>query len=210
MYRPVLPLAFAAMLAVSACGALQGGQRTEPEPDYDDPGEYDDTGYGSSSRVAETACRDEIAGRWRIPESRVRTTGRSTNSDGETLVNWQIEGGGSGYCRVDANGNVSQLKVERTRDERDQSGDFDDDDFDDDGRNDTDDDFGSREVRTSQLRACREEVERRLDARPSDIGVSAGQLDDRGIAYIEWNLRDGKRGSCLVDDQDTVLQFRSR
>ncbi|MGH7518237.1 MAG: hypothetical protein ACREOC_12345 [Gemmatimonadales bacterium] len=179
---------------------LRSGQRTEPEPDYDDPGDYQDTGYGSATRVAETACRDQIVRRWRVPESRVRTTGRSTNADGESLVNWEIQDGGAGYCRVDVNGNVSALEVERTRDGRTGDGDFDDDN----------DDFGSREVRSSQLRACRDEVVRRLDVRPSDVGMNAGELDDRRMAYIEWTLNNGRAGSCLVDDENVVVRFRSR
>jgi hypothetical protein len=204
MHRPVISLAFAGLLALSACGVLQSGQRTEPEPDYDDPGGYQDTGYGSSTGVAQTACRDEIVRRWHVPESRVRTTGRSTNADGESLVNWEIQNGGAGYCRVDANGTVSELKVDETRDQR--AG---DDTFDN-NVPDNNDDFDSREVRSSQVRACREEVVRRLDVRPSEVGMSAGELDDRNMAYIEWNLRDGRTGSCLVDDQDLVVRFRSR
>jgi hypothetical protein len=205
MYRPVVTLAFAGILAVSGCGVLQSGQRTEPEPDYDDPGDYQDTGYGSATRVAQAACRDAIVRRWRVPESRVRTTGRSTNADGESLVNWEIQDGGAGYCRVDVNGEVSALEVERNRDGR--PGDFDDDgdvgDFDD-------DDFGSREVRSSQIRACRDEVVRRLGVRPSEVGMNAGELDDRQMAYIEWNLNNGRAGTCLVDNEDVVVRFRSR
>lgn len=207
MHRPAIALAFAGMLAVSACGVLQSGQQNEPEPDYDDPGGYQETGYGSASGVAQTACRDEIVRRWRVPESRVRTTGRSTNADGESLVNWEIQDGGAGFCRVDVNGNVSELKVERTRNGR--ADDFDDDgdfgDFDDDN-----DDFDSREVRSSQIRACRAEVVRRFDVRPSEVGVSTGQLDDRQMAYIEWNLDNGRSGTCLVDEDDVVVRFRSR
>jgi hypothetical protein len=202
-----MSLAFAGLLAVSAC-ALQGGQQSEPEPDYDDPGDYQDTGYGSASRVAETACRDEIVRRWRLPESRVRTTGRSTNSDGESLVNWQIDNGGAGYCRVDADGDVSELKVERTRNERGE--DRNDDDFGDFSDDADDDDFGSREVRSSQIRACREEVVSRLDVRRSEVGMSAGELDDRDMAFLEWKVSDGRSGTCLVDDQDVVVRFRSR
>jgi hypothetical protein len=205
MYRPVISLAAAGLLALGACSAFQGS-RAEPAPDYDDPGDYEESGYGSSSRVAETACRDEIVRRWRVPESRVRTTSRSTNTDGESLVNWEIQNGGAGYCRIDENGNVSQLEVERTRDEG--GGSYDDGafgDFDDD-----DDGLGTREVRSSQVRACREEVVQRLDVRPSEVGMSTGELDDRNMAYIEWNLRDGRTGSCLVDDRDMVVRFRSR
>ena len=213
MHRPAMTLAFAGVLALSACGVLQTGQaEPEPDPDYDDPGSYQDTGYGSSSRVAQTACRDEIVRRWHVPEARVRTTGRSTNSDGESLVNWEIENGGAGYCRVDVNGNVSELRVEENRDQRAGDGGFDDnDDVDnDDLDNDDDDVIGTREVRSSQVRACREEVVRRLDVRPSEVGMNAGELDDRNMAYIEWNVRDGQAGSCLVDDQDVVVRFRRR
>jgi hypothetical protein len=206
MYRSFMTLAVAGMLALPACGVMQSGQQNEPEPEYDDPGGgYQDTGYGSASRVAQSACRDEIVRRWHVPESRVRTTGRSTNADGESLVNWEIEDGGAGYCRVDRNGNVSELRVEEDRDQRsgddDGVGTFSDDDS---------DDFDSREVHASQLRACREEVVRRLDVRPSDVGLSAGELDDRNMAYIEWNVPNGRSGTCLVDDQDAVVRFRSR
>jgi hypothetical protein len=203
MHRPVMSLAFAGMLALSACGILQSGQQSEPQPDYDDPGGYQDTGYGTSSGVAQTACRDEIVRRWHVPEARVRTTSRSTNSDGESLVNWEIQDGGAGYCRVDTNGNVSELRVEESRDQRSSDGSF--DNFPDDNDN-----LDSREVRSSQVRACRDEVVRRLDVRPSEVGTSAGELDDRNMAYIEWNVRNGQSGTCLVDDQDVVVRFRSR
>ena len=207
MYRPVMLLAFSGVIALSACGVLQSGQQSEPEPEYRDPGGYEDTGYGSSSSVAQTACRDEIVRRWHVPESRVRPTGRSTNADGESLVNWQIENGGAGYCRVDANGNISELRVEQNRDggtvDSNDNDDFPDSNFPDNNTN-------SREVRSSQIRACREEVVRHYDVRPSDVGTTAGELDDRDMAYIEWNVQSGQRGSCLVDDQDVVVRFRTR
>jgi hypothetical protein len=201
-----MSLALSGILALSACGILQSGQQSEPEPEYRDPGAYEDTGYGTSSSVAQTACRDEIVRRWHVPESRVRTTGRSTNADGESLVNWEIENGGAGYCRVDANGNISELRVEEKRDQRDgdYNDDFPDNNFPDDNAS------TSREVRSSQIRACREEVVRHYDVRPSEVGTTAGELDDRDMAYIEWNVESGQRGSCLVDDQDVVVRFRTR
>jgi len=207
MQRPVMSLAFAGVLAVSAC-AVQNGQQSEPMPDSD--GSYEDAGHASAGSVAQTACRDEIVRRWHVPESRVRTTGRSTNADGESLVNWEIENGGAGYCRVDVNGNISELSVEENRD--DPAGDSGNDSYNDavfDDSNDKDA-LGSREVRSSQVQACRDEVVRRFDVRPSEVGVSAGELDDRGMAYIEWNLRSGESGTCLVDDQSVLVRFRSR
>jgi hypothetical protein len=201
MYRPLFALAAAGLIAVSGCGVLQTGQQNEPYPD--DPGTYRDTGYGQVSQTAIRACKTEIVGRWRMPESRVHTSGRSTNPDGESLVNWEIDGGGSGYCRVAANGDVSEIEVERNRDQRN-------DDY---GTNpfpsDTED-TGTREVRGSQVSACREMVVRQYDVRPSEVGLSAGEVDDRGMAFIEWTLRNGTNGSCLVDDQGVVVSFRSR
>ena len=158
MHRPALTLAFAGMLVISGCAMTQSGQ-DQPEPVYDD--DYPETGSTSVTEIARTACRDEIVRRWNISRDRVRTTSRSTNWEGESLVNWEISNGGAGYCRVDAKGNVSELKVES--DQNDSIGDFDDDDFD---RN-PDDDFNSREVRSSQIQACRDEVVRRFDARTS-------------------------------------------
>ena len=201
MYRPLLALAAAGLIAVSGCGVLQTGQQNEPYPD--DPGTYRDTGYGQVSQTAIRACKTEIVGRWRMPESRVHTSGRSTNPDGESLVNWEIDGGGSGYCRVAANGDVTEIEVERNRDQRN-------DDY---GTNpfpsDTED-TSTREVRASQVSACREMVVRQYDVRPSEVGLSAGEVDDRGMAFIEWTLRNGTNGSCLVDDQGVVVSFRSR
>jgi hypothetical protein len=201
MYRPLFALAAAGLIAVSGCGVLQTGQQNEPYPD--DPGTYRDTGYGQVSQTAIRACKTEIVGRWRMPESRVHTSGRSTNPDGESLVNWEIDGGGSGYCRVAANGDVTEIEVERNRDQRN-------DDY---GTNpfpsDTED-TGTREVRASQVSACREMVVRQYDVRPSEVGLSAGEVDDRGMAFIEWTLRNGTNGSCLVDDQGVVVSFRSR
>jgi hypothetical protein len=46
--------------------------------------------------------------------------------------------------------------------------------------------------------------------RPSEVGLSAGEVDDRGMAFIEWTLNNGNNGSCLVDDQSVVVSFRSR
>lgn len=201
MHRPALTLAFAGMLVISGCAMTQSGQ-DQPEPVYDD--DYPETGSTSVTEIARTACRDEIVRRWNISRDRVRTTSRSTNWEGESLVNWEISNGGAGYCRVDAKGNVSELKVES--DQNDSIGDFDDDDFD---RN-PDDDFNSREVRSSQIQACRDEVVRRFDARPSDVGTSAGELDDRQMAYIEWHIENGRSGTCLVDSDDTVVRFRTR
>ena len=209
MDRPLLTLALAGLLAIPGCGVLQSGQQNEPEPDYDDPGTYRDpepyrdTGYGQVSRAAITACRNEIVGRWRMPESRVRTSGRSTTSSGESLVNWEIDGGGSGYCRVSADGDV-EIEVERNRDQRDDDRVTDRDPFPDDS------DAVSREVRPGQVRACRDMVARQYDVRPSEVGLSAGEVDDRGMAFIEWTLANGSNGTCLVDGQDVVVSFRSR
>lgn len=203
MYRPLLALAVAGLVSVSGCGVLQTGQRNEPEPDYDDPGTYRDTGYGQVSQTAIRACKNEIVGRWRMPESRVHTSGRSTNADGESLVNWEIDGGGSGYCRVAPNGDVTDIEVERNRDQRN-------DDY---GTNPFPSDtgmVGSREVRASQVRACRDMVVRQYGVRPSEVGLSAGEVDDRGMAFIEWTLNNGNNGSCLVDEQSVVVSFRSR
>lgn len=203
MHRPALSLAMAGMLALSACALTQSGQN-QPEPVYDD--DYPETSSTSLSEMARNACRNEIAQRWNISRDRVRTTSRSTNYEGESLVNWEIDNGGAGYCRVDAKGNVSELKVERDQDGG--LGDLnDDDDFD---RYPDDDGLDSREVRTSQIQACREEVVRRFDVRPSQVGTSAGELDDRQMAYIEWNIEDGRSGTCLVDNDDTVVRFRTR
>ena len=203
MHRPALSLAMAGMLALSACALTQSGQN-QPEPVYDD--DYPETSSTSLSEMARNACRNEIAQRWNISRDRVRTTSRSTNYEGESLVNWEIDNGGAGYCRVDAKGNVSELKVERDQDGG--LGDLnDDDDFD---RYTDDDGLDSREVRTSQIQACREEVVRRFDVRPSQVGTSAGELDDRQMAYIEWNIEDGRSGTCLVDNDDTVVRFRTR
>ena len=88
MYRPLFALAAAGLIAVSGCGVLQTGQQNEPYPD--DPGTYRDTGYGQVSQTAIRACKTEIVGRWRMPESRVHTSGRSTNPDGESLVRVRV------------------------------------------------------------------------------------------------------------------------
>lgn len=204
MYRPFFTFALAGLLALPGCGVLQTGQRSEPEPDYDDPGSYRDTGYGQVSQAAIIACRDEIVGRWRMPESRVHTSGRSTTTGGESLVNWEIDGGGSGYCRVDTNNDVLEIEVERNRDQRDDVRYGGTTPFPDDS------DAVSREVRPGQVRACRDQVVRRYDVRPSEVGLSAGEVDDRGMAFIEWTLADGSKGSCLVDEQNVVVSFRSR
>jgi hypothetical protein len=203
MHRPALSLAMAGMLALSACALTQSGQN-QPEPVYDD--DYPETSSTSLSEMARNACRNEIAQRWNISRDRVRTTSRSTNYEGESLVNWEIDNGGAGYCRVDAKGNVSELKVERDQD----GGLGDPNDNDDFDRYPDDDGLDSREVRTSQIQACREEVVRRFDVRPSQVGTSAGELDDRQMAYIEWNIEDGRSGTCLVDNDDTVVRFRTR
>jgi hypothetical protein len=204
MNRPLFALAVAGLVSVSGCGLLQTGQRNEPEPDYDDPGGYRDTGSARVNQTAIRACKNEIVGRWRMPESRVHTSGRSTNADGESLVNWEIDGGGSGYCRVASNGDVTDIEVEQNRDQRADDG-YGTDPF----PRDTED-VGSREVRPAQVRACRDMVVRQYNARASDVGLSAGEVDDRGMAFIEWTLNNGTNGSCLVDEQSVVVSFRSR
>ncbi|HEX2450544.1 MAG TPA: hypothetical protein VHJ69_05365 [Gemmatimonadales bacterium] len=206
MQRAVLTLAFAGSLALSACALTQSGQESRNDTVSDDS--YPETASTSTSvsELARTACRDEIVRRWHVDRARVRTSSRSTNWEGETLVDWQVDNGGAGYCRVDAKGNVNEFKVER--DQGDSNGDFDDDDF-----NRYPSDTGgldSREVRSSQIQACRDEVIRRFDVRPSEVGTTAGELDDRQMAYIEWKIQGGRSGTCLVDSDDTVVRFRTR
>jgi hypothetical protein len=202
MHRPALTLAFAGLLAVSACALPQSGQQSGDDTVYDD--RYPETASTDVSDMARSACRNEIVRQWHVDRSRIRTTSRSTNWEGETLVNWEVDNGGAGYCRVDAKGNVSEFKVER--DQADSNGDFGDDDRYPGDISGSD----SREVRSSQIQACRDEVIRRFDVRPSEVGTSAGELDDRQMAYIEWNIQSGRSGTCLVDSDDTVVRFRTR
>ncbi|MGH7630020.1 MAG: hypothetical protein ACREOF_11705, partial [Gemmatimonadales bacterium] len=116
---PVL-LLLTLIAAATGCGKLQvvsvpepGDEDREAEPAIARPAQQ--TGSGWASQLALDACRAEIARRWRVPQARVRATSRAHDSSDRTdLVNWDVDTGASGYCRVDSRGTVLSVETERS------------------------------------------------------------------------------------------------
>jgi hypothetical protein len=222
MYRPLPALLVLSLMAVVAgCGRLKVVD--VPEPD-DDEREAPRTtarpapetgGSAWASQLALDACRSEIARRWRISESQVRTSTRAHNSGERTdLVNWDVPAGAAGYCRVDERGVVLSVETERSPAQAPEV-----------ARQpeptpvphnpapqppaaDPDDDPQPPAVAPAQLEACRSTVVRETGARPDEVGLSAGSPDERGTVLIDWSLGTGREGTCLVDSGNTVVQFR--
>ncbi len=233
MARP-LPafLLLSLIAAATGCGKLKvvpvpepGDADREAEPAIARPIRQTESEW--ASQLALDACRAEIVRRWRVPETRVRATSRPhDSSDRADLVNWDIDTGASGFCRVDSRGTVLNVEIERSPAPRP-------------GvaaqppaapvpapapaprpRNDapsrpadpadagTDADPEPPRVAREQLDACRNAVVRETGARPDDVGLSAGTPDERGTVLIEWSLGTGREGTCLVDSTAAVVQFR--
>ena len=228
MSRP-LPIAFALglLLALPACGKLKVVPVPEPGDEEAQeakaptarPVAESETRW--ASQLAFEACRSQIAKRMRVSETKVRTSTRARDAREDVdLVNWEVQGGGAGYCRVDARGTVLNVETERSGPaqpavaqqpapprepapapaqqprEADASGGSDD---------------GEPEppqVKRQQLDACRSAVIREMGAKADDVGLSAGTPDERGTVLIDWSLGSGREGTCLVDSGAIVVQFR--
>jgi hypothetical protein len=67
---------------------------------------------------------------------------------------------------------------------------------------------GSR-ARASQLDACGDVVARQYDTSIRNVDTRSTGRDADGNALIEWSLRDGPYGSCVVSDRDRVLRFET-
>jgi hypothetical protein len=224
MPRPLPALLLPTLLAAAvACGNLKvvpvpepGGAEREAEPATARP--VRTTGSAWASQLALDACRTEIARRWRVPETRVRTSSRAHDaSDRTDLVNWDIDTGAAGSCRVDSRGTVLNVETERMpqprrevasdpqpaaapppTDPSPRSAD----------PADSDAEAEPPRVTDEQLEACRATVVRETGARPDEVGLSAGTPDDRGTVLIDWSLGTGHEGTCLVDSSTAVVQFR--
>ncbi|MGH7518239.1 MAG: hypothetical protein ACREOC_12355 [Gemmatimonadales bacterium] len=210
------------VVAAAACGSLKvvpvpepGGEDREARPATARPVQA--TGSAWASQLALDACRTEIARRWRVPETRVRTSSRAHDaSDGSDLVNWDIDAAAAGSCRVDSHGTVLSVETERTPQPRREV-----------AREphpaapppsaplprptdpaDRDAEAEPPRVTREQLDACRGTVVRETGARPDEVGLSAGTPDDRGTVLVDWSLGTGHEGTCLVDSSAAVVQFR--
>ncbi len=225
MSRPLPALLLPTLLAAAAaCGKLKvvpvpepGGEERVAEPATARPVQA--TGAAWASQLALDACRTEIARRWRVPETRVRTSSRAHDASGRTdLVNWDIDTGAAGSCRVDSRGSVLNVETERAPQPRPEV-----------AREpqppaavpprtdpsprpadpaDPDAEAEPPGVTREQLDACRGTVVRETGARPHEVGLSAGTPDDRGTVLIDWSLGTGREGTCLVDSGAAVVQFR--
>ncbi len=224
MHHPLPALALLALIAgASACGKLKvvpvpepGDEPSEAEPAIARPAPHT-TGSAWASQLALDACRAQVARRWRLPETRVRTSSRAHDSSDRTdLVNWDIESGAAGYCRVDPRGTVLNVETERAPQPRPDVA----REPPPEPRNDPparppdpadvgapDDDEPPRVAR-EQLDACRGAVVREIGARPDEVGLSAGTPDEHGTVLIDWSLGSGREGTCVVDSSATVVQFR--
>ena len=224
MSRPLPVLLGLSLVTASfACGKLKvvsvpepGEEATrEAEPPTARP--VAESGATWASQLAFESCRSEIARRWRVSETRVRTSTRAHDArEGVDMVNWEVQGGAAGYCRVDARGTVLNVETERSPTQPPpvatqppapepppaapaETG------------NDSDpsaDDAEPPQVKRQQLEACRSTVVREMGAKPDDVGLSAGAPDERGTVLIDWSLGTGREGTCLVDASWTVVQFR--
>lgn len=95
------------LVALPGCGRLKVVDVPEPDDEIREapaprarPVE-ESTGTAWASQLALDACRNDVARRWRVSESSVRTSTRAHDaSDGSDLVNWEAAGA-TGFCRVD-------------------------------------------------------------------------------------------------------------
>ena len=230
MSRP-LPIAFALglLLALPACGKLKvvsvpaPGDEEAQEAKAPTARPVSESETRWASQLAFEACRSEIAKRMRVSETKVRTSTRAREAREDVdLVNWEVQGGAAGYCRVDSGGTVLNVETERSGPPRPavaqqptsprdpapapapvrqpREGDA--------GEGTEDGEPELPQVKRQQLDACRSAVIREMGARPDDVGLSAGTPDERGTVLIDWSLGSGREGTCLVDSGAIVVQFR--
>jgi hypothetical protein len=67
---------------------------------------------------------------------------------------------------------------------------------------------GSR-ARASQLDACGDLVARQYDTSARNVDTRSSGRDADGNALVEWSLRFGPKGTCVVSDRDRVLRFET-
>jgi hypothetical protein len=211
------------LAALPGCGRLRAVDVPEPEDDVREAPAprarpvAENTGSAWASQQALDVCRKEVARRWRVVESSVRTATRAHDaSDGTDLVNWDAAGA-SGFCRVDGRGTLLNVVTERSpapppdvareptpapapAPTRPDPLPLDPDDPDADDQ--------PFVVKPAQLAACRGAVVRETGARPEDVGLSAGTPDEAGTVLIDWSLGTGRQGTCRVDSGNTVVEFR--
>jgi hypothetical protein len=209
------------LAALPGCGRLKVVDVPQPDDEVRDApaprarAVGESTGSAWASQLALDACRQEVATRWRVSESSVRTSTRAHDaSDGNDLVNWEAAGA-TGFCRVDRRGTLLNVVTERSPAPPPEvaretapspapakpvprTADPDDPEATDE----------PPQVAPAQLAACRSAVVRESAARPEDVGLSAGTPDESGAVLIDWSLGTGRQGTCLVDAGNTVVQFR--
>jgi hypothetical protein len=121
MSRPLPVLLLLGLLvATLGCGKLNVVNVPSPDEEEDAPEATPATARPVSesawaSQLAFEACRSEIAKRWRVSETKVRTSTRAHDArEGIDLVNWEVQSGAAGYCRVDSRGSVLNVETERS------------------------------------------------------------------------------------------------
>ena len=221
LHQRVAPFILSLLVALPGCGRLKVVDVPEPDDDVREApaprarpvAESSESAW--ASQLALDACRKDVARRWRVSETAVRTSTRSHDaSDGSDLVNWEAAGA-AGFCRVDRRGTLLNVVTERSPAPEPavarepaaapppvrpapRTADPDDPDAADE----------PPQVAPEQLAACRNAVVRETGARREDVGLSAGTPDDSGTVLIDWSLGTGRQGICTVDAGNTVVQFR--
>src|SRR5690349_10551603 len=67
---------------------------------------------------------------------------------------------------------------------------------------------GSR-ARASQLDACADLAPRQYDTNIRNVDTRSTGRDGDGNALIDWSLRNGTYGTCVVSNGDRVLRFET-
>jgi hypothetical protein len=210
------------LVALPGCGRLKVVDVPEPDDEISEAPAprtrpvAESTGTAWASQLALDACRKDVARRWRVSESSVRTSTRAHDAnDGSDLVNWEAAGA-TGFCRVDRRGTLLNVVTERSpapqpdvareptpapapAPARPAPRSVDPDD--------PDAPVEPPQVAPEQLAACRSAVVRETGARPEDVGLSAGTPDESGTVLVDWSLGTGRQGTCLVDAGNAVVQF---
>ncbi|HEX5387308.1 MAG TPA: hypothetical protein VFW66_11440 [Gemmatimonadales bacterium] len=233
MHRPPVALITAVLVtAVLAAGGACGNYRAVAATDT---GDSDGGGGAPTPQAAPLpapapsyakqqsldVCRRQVARRWSVADSAVRSTSRGYDaSNGTDLVNWEVPSRASGYCRVDSLGTVLQLATERTYAgpapaARDSAPALAGDTAAPApaapgaaaGAGGADTSTASADLVSRQLDACRAAVVSRLRVGPAEVGLSAGSPDTRGTVTIEWSLSSGQQGTCVMNSAGAVARF---
>ncbi|HEX5385256.1 MAG TPA: hypothetical protein VFW66_01000 [Gemmatimonadales bacterium] len=178
-----------------------------------------DTGYRQRAATDRqmNACRDEVLHRYgELRSGDVTVEGGQEESNGEgARVGWTTRGGGSGNCLVSADGAILAFNEEQSP-YATGGGYGNDNGYENNGTyGDTvsnggfinPSETGPNSLLTRQGETCRDEVARRLDVPGEDVTIRPGQRQENDATVINWQMGNAL-GSCLVDGQGELVQFR--